>query len=209
MVLMLGVIFGGIALLAMGNLHGTLLNLAAGRDWPGFAAQVFFAAGFLAFFAYAAGRHFLLAGEYPYNLRESPGRSGARFLLDLGMAFLLYVMLLTVTGREPQSSTLIVFSALVLWHLGAMAWRGLASLERDGSLGVREGILPHLGLLGAYVALLFIWGSLFIGPAPGYRKSFDFLWVLCLAVFLAALWRARNLGQGPEPARGDPPPPGR
>ena len=199
---LIGVVFGGTALFGLKTLHRSPLVLAAGRDWPGFAAQLFFAAYFFVFFAYAACAYFRLTAAYEYRLADQLRWSGPRCLLDLAMAFLLYVMLITAAGPRPESSTLIIFSALVLWHLAA-AWRLCAQRERGEAArkggGVRFDLLKggdvraHLLILGGYALSIFIWGNLFIHPEEGYRKDFDFLWVICAGVLLTAVWRTRTI----------------
>ncbi len=160
----------------------------------------FFAASFFVFFAYAAYAYFRLASACEYRPADQLRWSAPRRLLDLAMAFLLYVMLITAAGPRPESSTLIIFSALALWHLAA-AWRLFALRERGEpdrpGGGIRApvlrncGVRTHLLILGGYALSIFIWGNLFIHPAEEFRKDFDFLWVICAGVLLTALWQTR------------------
>ncbi|MFC1492223.1 hypothetical protein ACFLQ0_06525 [Nitrospinota bacterium] len=187
----LGVIFGGIAILGLRNLHRTLLLLASTYHWGDFFSQIFFAVCFFVFLAYAVGVYFLLVDEYPYHPKKNFKLSGPRFLLDLAMAFLLYVVLISGTSPNPRNSTLIIFSAVALWHLGAMCWLFLASMEHHGNMGKRKAILAHIKILGGYVLLIFVWANLFIDSSAGYKKSFDFLWVICIVVFCVSIWRTK------------------
>ena len=116
------------------------------------------------------------------------------------MAFLLYVMIATVTSARPTDATLIIFSAAALWHLAAMARRFLALRERGRSVQVRtlfkdRSVRGHLSVLAAYVLLLYLWANFFVHPAEGYQKTFDFLWVICAVTVWGSLWRA---GGGPD-----------
>jgi hypothetical protein len=145
------------------------------------------------FFAYAACAYFRLTAAYEYRLADHLRWSGPRCLLDLAMAFLLYVMLITTAGPRPESSTLIIFSALALWHLAAAAWHLCALKERGEPARTSGGVRAHLLILGGYALSILIWGNLFIHPEEGYRKDFDFLWVICAGVLLTAVWRTRAM----------------
>jgi hypothetical protein len=190
---LLGVLFGGTALFGFYNLHRSLLPLAGQKDWGGFIAQLFFAASFYVFLAHAAGASFRLAD--PAEGPRGKYQAGAGCLLDLAMAFLLYTMIASVTSPRPTDSTLIVFSAAALWHLAAMARRFLALGERGRPLFKSQAVRAHLAFLGAYVLLIYLWANFFVDPAEGFRKSFDFLWVICAVTLWGSLWRA---GEWPD-----------
>ena len=195
---LLGVLFGGTALFGFYNLHRNLLPLAGQKNWGGFIAQLFFAANFYVFLAHAAGASFRLADPEDGPRGKSPvGKypAGAGCLLDLAMAFLLYVMIAAVTSPRPTDSTLIVFSAASLWHLAAMARRFLALRERGRPLLESRALRAHLPILGAYVLLLYLWANFFVDPVEDFRKSFDFLWVICAVTLWGSLWRA---GEWPD-----------
>lgn len=191
----LGVVFGGIATFSLRNLYNTLLVLAAGRDWPDFFSHIFIAACFYVFLAYDVGVYYFLVDKYPYLPDRNLRPSGLRFLLDLAMAFFLYVILITSTSLEPWNSTLIIAGALFSWHLGAILWHVLASWEHHGKLEDRAGIHAHALALIGYICVIFLWGALFIHPAEEYRKSFDFIWLLAAGVFAFSIWRTVRLAR--------------
>lgn len=191
----LGVVFGGIATFSLRNLYETLLFLAAGRDWPTFFSQIFIAVCFYVFLAYDVGVYYLLVDRYPYRPDKKLRLSGLRFLLDLAMAFCLYVILISGTSPNPWNSTLIIAGALFLWHLGAMLWHALASWEHYGNLETRKGIHTHAWMLIGYMYLIFLWGAFFIHPSEGHRKNFDFIWPLAAAVLVFSVWRASILAR--------------
>lgn len=102
------------------------------------------------FVVYDIAIYHALAKKYPYRMSK-PGF--ARFYLDLVMAFILYMLLVSAFQVRPEWFA--ILATISIWHLAAMSWHGLARFE-DPSVSLGPAIGPHL------LALVGYWGVTYV-----------------------------------------------
>jgi hypothetical protein len=180
----LDIIWGAIVGIAFERLDGALRSCTNLGD---IIKHVAVAACLFIFFLYDVGVHHLLVRTFPY--RESI-LSACRYFLDIVMAFLLMLLLVSGLTAKPERSTIVILVAITSWHLGASAWHFLATWEHEHKLPTRVRVLPHLISVGGYWLLVGIWYLIRLSTSSVNWHAQSLLFIVCGAIFLVALVRS-------------------
>lgn len=168
------VLFGGIGTLAFRRLEEGLWaasDVSSTQFWH----HIFLAVCLFAFFVYDVGVLGVLIHRFPYKVSLL---SALRYALDIVMAFLIFLLLMSGLGPPPaanaspglaagptQSPVLVVF-AISAWHLGAAIWHTMASFDHHHATPRLISFLPHIIFAAVYWLIYGIsyWGWINFTP---------------------------------------------
>jgi hypothetical protein len=120
---------------------------------------VFLAGCLFSFLTYDVGALAVLTNKFPY---KGSVLSALRFAVDLVMAFLVFVLLMSGLGfpgpdqrpsglaSVPPQNPIVILTAISAWHVGATLWHVLASYDHGLGAPRRIAFLPHIIFAGVY-----------------------------------------------------------
>lgn len=151
--------------------------------WPQGGLQVLqsliVAAGIALFVVYDIAIYHVLVRKFRFTFSK---KGFVRLYLDLGMVFLLYLLL--VEGLKPKAQWAEVLIIVSTWHFMAALWHILARWEHNVKGNWQYAILPHYGFILCYWTLpALAWWVLPIVATPSVETRSQLLLLLaCLTI---------------------------
>jgi hypothetical protein len=140
----LDVLFGAIAAIALEK-YEPVVRDAWSCGFIQFFISVFVAICIGSFFAYDVVVHHKLVEKFPYKVTF---RGLCRFLLDLVMAFILFIILSAGFQANPSWEKILI--NITIWHMAAILWHLLAESTDEIKHKIFKIIGPHACVIGAY-----------------------------------------------------------
>lgn len=145
------VVFGAIVALGIAKYEPVVRSAwQAGLSQVSFS--LFIAISICSFVVYDIAVYHALVKKFPYKLSML---GFVRFYLDLVMAFILYVLLISAFAQSPD--WVAILTAVSCWHIAAVIWHIMARCEHPQTEGWAVAVLPHV----AFIALYWVLAGLF------------------------------------------------